>query len=311
MANSVSKTNIPAPAAETIPAKTTLGPKDNCREKREARKNMPRNRKLPELILAGVLLTILFLVMLYAQFISPWEPDQLTPSGKFSPPSTTHFLGTDHLSRDVLTRIGKGASVTLLVAVGTVAVGALGGLLLGATAGYFGGKIDWLISRLIDSLLALPAILMALLVMTVWGRGIPQLIVALGIAFTPSFARIVRSAFRVHRGRNFVKRLEVMGSPTWRILFLHITPLLREQYLNAIIIGSANAILAESGMSYIGFGVPQPHPSWGSMLSDARAHVFRAPWVAIWPGVAIVATVLAIFLLHRAGIFLRKEEDYE
>lgn len=291
-------------------AKTSLELQEHCREKRAARVGVPRQQKLPELILAALLLTAIVFVMLYAYFISPWEPDQLTPSGKFSPPSATHLLGTDHLSRDVLTRIGRGAAVTIQVACGTVILGAIGGLLLGAVAGYFGGWIDWLVSRLIDSLLAFPAILMALLIMTVWGRGIPQLIVALGIAFTPSFARIVRSAFRIHRGRNFVKRLEVMGCPTWRILFLHITPLLREQYLNAIIIGLANAILAESGMSYIGFGVPQPHPSWGSMLSDARAHVFRAPWMAIWPGVAIVATVLAIFLLHRAGIFQRREEDY-
>lgn len=283
---------------------------DLCREKRAARRDTLPGRKLPELILACLLLALLLLVMLYAHFLSPWEVDQLTPSGKFAPPSPAHPMGTDHLSRDMLTRVGQGASSTLLVALGTVILGAVGGLLLGAAAGYFGGWIDWLISRLIDSLLAFPAILMALLIMTVWGRGILQLIVALGIAFTPSFARIVRSAFRIHRGRNFVKRLEVMGCPTWRILFLHITPLLREQYLNAIIIGIANAILAESGMSYIGFGVPQPYPSWGSMLSDARAHIFRAPWVAVWPGAAIVATVLAIFLLRRGGIFSRRE-DYE
>lgn len=260
-----------------------------------------------ELILSLLLLGLIVGLMIYAAAFCPFASNELTTAGKLAPPSAEHPMGTDHLSRSILVRVGEGASGTLLVAFGTVLLGAFYGLILGALAGYFGGWADWLISRFTDSLLAFPGILMALLVITVLGRGIPQLIFALGLAFTPSYARLVRSAFRQYRGRNYIKRLEVMGTPPLRILFVHMLPLLRSQSLNALGIGLANAILAESSMSFLGFGIQPPRPSWGSMLAEAQPYIFQAPWLALFPGLAIVLTVFAIFLLARSGQQLLEE----
>lgn len=279
--------------------------------RRRSRAQSTRRRMRAEFICSCVLLSLILGLMAYAYLFSPWGVNELSEAGKLAPPSAAHPFGTDHLSRDILTRVGQGASGTLIVALGTVLVGAFLGLILGALAGYYGGWTDWLISRFTDSLLAFPGILMALLVITVLGRGLPQLILALGLAFTPSFARIVRSAFKEYRGRNFVKRLEVMGTPPWRILFVHIAPLLREQYLNALGIGLANAILAESSMSFLGFGVQAPRPSWGSMLADAQPYVFRAPSYALFPGLAIVLTVFSIFMFSRSGLKLSGGGEYE
>lgn len=273
---------------------------------------MTKHKKLSIDFILGVFFLLLIAgLMIYAYFFSPYDMNELNAAGKLAPPSLAHPFGTDHLSRDLLTRVGQGSAGSLIVAFGTVVLGATLGFFIGSAAGYFGGFIDWLLSRVIDSLLAFPALLMALLVVSVWDRGIPQLILALGLAFTPSFARIVRSVYQVQRQRDFVKRLEVMGAPPLRILFLHISPLLKEQYLNALAIGLANAILAESSMSFIGFGVQAPKPSWGGMLSDARAYVFQAPWVAIFPGLCIVLTVLAIFLIKRSGLFKYREDFYD
>lgn len=280
------------------------------RDKSEEKKHPPRRkragRRQSDWWCGFILLLMVAAACFYGFYLSPYEPGQLIPNGRLQPPSTAHLMGTDHLSRDLLTRVGQGTAATLIVAVGVnLFAGALG-LLLGALAGYFGGAADWLVLRLTDTLLAFPGILMALLLLTVMGRGLPQLILALGLAFTPSYARITRSAFRLYRGRDFVKRLEVMGAPPWRILFIHLAPLLREQYRDAVGIGLANAILAESGMSFLGFGTQEPWISWGVMLSEARAYLFRAPWQAIFPGLAIITTVFGIFLLARGRAPWRK-----
>lgn len=250
--------------------------------------------------MAWIILGLVCCMALYATFLSPWAVDDLTEGGRLSPPSETHWFGTDHLSRDVFTRVGAGTLGTLGVACGTVLIGATLGTLLGSISAYFGGWLDWILSRLTDALLAFPGILMALLIMTVFGRGLPQVTVALGIAFTPSFARVVRSAVAEIRGRNYIRRLEVMGAHPVRILRVHILPLLRSQLLDAMTLGMANAILAESSLSFIGFGVQPPQPSWGGMLSDAQAYWFNAPWLALFPGLTIVSVVLALFMLRNA-----------
>lgn len=277
---------------------------------------MPRKRINFEIIFALLILLGLIALAVYGFFLSPYGVNEITTGGKLQGPMPGHLAGTDHLNRDLFTRLGQAGFYSLSLAFGIVAIGALGGLILGATAGYFGGFIDWLLSRLIDSLLAFPGILMALLVITALGRSVASLIFSLGLAFIPSFARIVRSAFQAMRGQNFVKRLEIMDVPSWRIIFVHMTPLIKEEYLNAMVIGLANAILAESSLSFLGFGIQAPRPSWGSMLSDARAYIFQAPHYAIFPGIAIVLTVLAFHLLRRGlGVYyangLQQTKDCE
>lgn len=251
-------------------------------------------RFLPLLFLAG----ILFLV-LYAQFLSPYEGHELLEVGKLQPPSWAHPFGTDHLGRDLLTRCGAGAKGSLLAALGIVAVGASLGGLLGGLAGYHGGFVDACLSRVNESLLAFPGMLLALMLVTVMGRGMPSLILALGLAFTPSYARLARGECLRLRQRPFILRMEVMGAHPIRIMGVHLLPLLKAQWLNAVGIGLANAMLAESGMSFLGFGIHEPAPSWGALMAEAQAYFLRAPWMALFPGLCIVLTVFAIFGLHQ------------
>ena len=255
----------------------------------------PRSRHLALLIFA-----LLGLLMVYAFFLSPYGVNELTAAGKLQPPSWAHPMGTDHLARDLLTRIGQGAGWSLVLALGIIGVGASLGLVIGGPAAYFGGPVDWVLSRLTDTLLAFPGILMALMLMTVWGRGPVTLILALGLAFVPSFARIARAGLQKLRGENFIKRLEIMDAPAGRIIFVHMLPLIRDQYLNAIMLGLANALLAESGLSFLGFGLQPPTPSWGSILAESQAYIFQAPWYALFPGSALVLTVFAIYLYGRS-----------
>lgn len=263
---------------------------------------MPKKSLSAELIIALLLLSIIFVLMAYALFLSPYDIAEITDAGKLQAPSLAHPMGTDHLSRDLLVRVGYGGIYSILIALGIVSIGAGCGLLLGSLAAYFGGWTDWLISRFTDTLLAFPGMMMALLLITILGRGSGTLILALGIAFIPSFARVARSGMRELKQRNFVKRLEVMDASPARIIFLHMLPLLKDQFLDALVIGLANAILAESALSFLGFGIQAPKPSWGNLMSDAKAYLLKAPGYALFPGLAIVITVFALYLL-RKGLF--------
>lgn len=253
-----------------------------------------------ELIIALLLLAIVFSLAIYAALFSPYEMAEITKGGKLQAPSLEHPMGTDQLSRDILVRVGYGGIYSILIALGIVAIGAGGGLLLGSLAAYFGGWTDWLVSRLTDTLLAFPGMMMALLLITILGRGSGTLILALGLAFIPSFSRVVRSGMRELKQRNFVKRLEVMDASPARIIFIHMLPLLKEQLLDALVIGMANAILAESALSFLGFGIQAPKPSWGNLMSDAKAYLLKAPGYAIFPGLAIVITVFGLYLLRKS-----------
>lgn len=250
--------------------------------------------------LALLIFLLLLAMTVYALWFSPYAVNSIGTGVKLSPPSLAHPLGVDHLGRDLLTRLGQGSLWTFSVSLGIVAVGGTLGLLLGACAAYYGGFADWLISRLQDTLLAFPGILLALLTLTVFGRGYLPLVLSLGLAFTPSFTRIARQGIRREKGKAFILRMEVMDAPRWRILLVHLLPLLRYDYRNALGIGLANAILAESSLSFLGFGAEPPRPSWGSMLAEAQPYIFRAPFYALFPGLAIVLTGLGISLFFRS-----------
>lgn len=286
---------------------SSLPPKQPCsagrskptslRSRRSGRSKLTSLRSRRAALLIFVLLG---LVMIYGFCLSPYGVNELTEGGKLQPPSWAHPMGTDHLARDLLTRVGQGAGWSLLLALGIIAVGASLGLVIGGPAAYFGGPVDWALSRLTDTLLAFPGILMALMLMTVLGRGVASLVFSLGLAFVPSFARIARAGLQKVRGENYIKRLEIMDAPAGRIIFVHMLPLIRDQYLNALMLGLANALLAESGLSFLGFGLQPPTPSWGSILAESHAYIFQAPWYAIFPGFALVLTVFAIYLFGRS-----------
>jgi peptide/nickel transport system permease protein len=243
------------------------------------------------------------LMVLVGLIRTPFDPNAMESSRRFAPPGFPHFLGTDNFGRDSFSRIMLGARFTLIVALGTVTIGTAFGLLLGMPAGYFGGFIDEAIMRLIDALTSFPGILLALVMVTVMDRGSYTIIIALGILFIPSYTRIARNGTLQFKDSEFVKSAQAFGAGPLRIMFAHILPNIYPQLLSAIVVGLSNAILAESGMSYLGLGIQPPAPSWGRMLSEAQVFLFNDPWMAVAPGLAIMTAVLGFNYL---GEGLRK-----
>lgn len=258
--------------------------------------------------LGVLLLCLVLLSYLGSLFFSPYDPSALDADARFLAPSLRHWFGTDNYGRDLFTRAFRAGGTSLVIALGTILIGSLGGLVIGGLAGYFGGLIDWLLMRLNDSLMAFPSMLLALLFVAVFGGGVPQLILAMGVLFVPSFARVVRSAFQQASNRDYVKRLRIMGARPLYIMWRHILPSTVGQMVSAMTIGFANAILTETSLSFLGLGIPPTEPSWGRMLYEAQAYLFAAPWYALFPGLLIVQTVLGAYFLG-SGLRLRYRED--
>lgn len=239
---------------------------------------------------------VIFLALV-SLFYTPYNPYTMDTQQRLIEPSLTHILGTDNFGRDIFSRVITGARFTLLVAICTVSIGALIGTVLGLIAGYSGGIIDEIIMRLIDAINSFPAILLALVMVTVMNQGKYTIIIALSIIFIPSFTRIVRSGTLQYKNADFVKLVQMLGASKIRILFVHILPNLFPTLISAIVIGLSNAILAESGLSYLGLGIQPPIPSWGRMLYEAQTYLFYAPINAISSGLFIMITVLGFNFL--------------
>ena len=249
-------------------------------------------------VLIGALLVLFFI--LFALLGQVWTPYQVTKmdAGSISQaPSLSHWMGTDNFGRDVLSRVMNGAGITILVALLTVLIGGLVGTAVGALTGYFGGILDDLIMRLNDMLLSFPSVLLALLLISFLGPGTLNVVLALGILFIPSFARMVRGEVIRYRDRDFVKNARLQGVSSLRIIFIHILPNCRISILTAAAIGFNNAVLAEASMSYLGLGVQPPTPSLGRMLFEAQNYLLNCPWYAIFPGVTIILMILGAALL--------------
>ena len=244
-------------------------------------------------ILAG---TILFLIIA-GLFWLPYDPDAMNGDLKHAGLSLAHPFGCDNFGRDIFTRVMVGARTTLIIALSTVAIGAFLGTVIGAITGYFGGWIDEILMRIIDALYAFPSILLALVVVSLLGPGKYQVVAALGIAFVPSFARVVRAEFLKHRELDYVKNARIMGCSHIRILFVHILPNILPIFVPTLMIGFNNAVLAEAGMSYLGIGVQPPDASLGRMLSESQTYLLSQPTYALFPGLTIVLLVLGFSLL--------------
>ena len=246
----------------------------------------------PYFLAGAVLIALLALAILVSVFYTPYDPNAIVPAARFQPPSPRHLFGTDHFGRDIFSRVLVGMRFTFFVALGTVLGSALVGAAAGVAAGYFGGAFDLVVMRLNDALTAFPGILLALVLVTVLGQGRYTIVLALGIIFTPSFSRVVRGETLRLREQEFVRSAVVFGASPLRVMLLHIFPSVWPTLLSAMTIGFSNAVLAESGMSYLGFGIQPPDPSLGRMLSEAQSYLFTAPWYAVFPGLAILAAVL-------------------
>ena len=244
---------------------------------------------------AGLVLTCaLAALILLGFFWTPYDPNAMAAGPKFGGPSPAHWMGTDNFGRDILSRVLKGAAATASNA------------LAGALTGCFGGPVDELLMRLNDALTAFPNILLALVVISLLEPGKKiNVILALGLVFIPSFARVTRTAFASLRDVNYIKSARLMGASNPRILAIHMLPNTAPVLLPALTIGFNNAVLAEASMSFLGIGVTPPDASLGYMLSEAQGMLFAAPWYAAGTGLVIVLMVFSVGLL---GEGLRRQD---
>ena len=245
----------------------------------------------------GLISGFMLCVILLGYFWTPYDPTAMDSKAKFCAPCLTHLLGTDNFGRDIFSRVVDGAGTSFFIALCVVAIGCLAGILIGSLCGYYGGLPDLILTRLCDSITAFPAFLLALVIVTVAGPGTRNIIIALGILFIPSFARIVRSEFARCRELNYIKSAKLMGAGGLRIMFRHILPNTFPVLLSAVTIGFNNAVLSEASMSFLGIGIQPPYASLGSMLSDSQSFLHSAPWYALGTGGAIVLLILGFSLL--------------
>ena len=268
------------------------------RTKRVKVQSVNRSKKKNyNLIVGGSITGVILLMILIGVFYTPYDPNVMDASAKFAGISMKHLMGCDNFGRDVFSRVLEGSRTTLIAAQGTVFIGTFFGVIIGALTGYYGGVVDEVLMRINDAIFAFPSILLALVFISIFGSGKYHVIIALGIAFIPSFARIVRSEFIKCKNMDYVKSAKLQGAGDFRIMFVHILPNTLTVLLSAIMIGFNNAVLAEAGMSFLGIGVQPPDASLGRMLSEAQSYLFRAPSYALFPGVIIILMVLGFSLL--------------
>lgn len=246
----------------------------------------------------GLILTLTMVgIIIFGFFGTPYDPEAMTGSLKLSAPAFSHVFGCDQFGRDVFSRVLSGAGSTLVIGIGTILIGGSIGVLFGAVTGYFGGWADEAIMRVNDALAAFPSVLLALVIISVAGSGTYRVMLALGIAFIPSFARVVRGEFMRLREADYVISARLIGVSVPRIMFVHILPNILPALLSSLTIGFNNAVLAEAGLSYLGIGVQPPDASLGRMLSESQTYFASAPWCAVFPGIFLVLLVLGVGML--------------
>ncbi len=255
---------------------------------------LKRNRRVK---IALVILLIIITSAIFAPYISPYDPMAMDLSASLEGPSRAHWLGTDKMGRDILSRIIYGSRVSLLVGVVAVGISGVIGVLLGSLAGYFGKWVDGLIMRIVDILLAFPSILLAISLVAVLGASIFNVMLAIGVVSWVSYARLIRGEFLSLKNKEFVSAVEALGAKTPKIIFKHMLPNAIAPVIVMATLGMAGAIITESSLSFLGLGVQPPTPSWGQMLSKGRTIIRQAWWVSTFPGVAIMITVLSFNIL--------------
>jgi peptide/nickel transport system permease protein len=255
----------------------------------------------------GFIILVMVIAALFAEAIAPYDPFEINQRLQFNPPSVQHWFGTDEFGRDLFTRIVYGARVALLIGLTAAFVGATGGAILGVVSAYLGGKVDLFLQRLIDVMLAFPLLILALAIVAVLGRSIPNVVLAIAIPIIPRTARIVRSNALSIKENMYVEAARAVGSSHPRVMLRHIIPNVMAPYLIMLTAQFGNAILVEASLSFLGLGTAEPTPSWGLMLSgSALSYAERAAWVAVFPGIAIS---LAVFGFNLFGDSIRDALD--
>jgi peptide/nickel transport system permease protein len=251
----------------------------------------------PRVRVAGTAIVLLFIIAAGAQWIAPYDPLHQYAGQVLKPPSAQYWLGTDNFGRDMFSRIIWGTSISLQVAGISIAFAGTVGTLLGLVAGYFGGVPDNIIMRFIDIMLSFPTVVLALSIVAFLGNSIPILILTIGIAYTPTFARLVHGAVLSIKQNEYIEAERVVGASNFRIIRTAILPNIMAPIIVQCSLAAGFAILVESGLSFLGLGVAPPTPSWGQMVSNARAYMGQVPLLVVWPSIAVAVTVLAFNML--------------
>ncbi len=244
-----------------------------------------------------ILLVLLILAAIFAPQITRFDPVLLAPRDRLQPPSLEYWFGTDMFGRDIFTRVVFGTRISLLVGVVSVVIATLLGVSMGLIAGYFGGLADALVMRAVDVMLAFPGILLALVIVAVLGPDLLNAMIAVGISAAPTYARVTRGAVLQIKSSLFIEAATVIGASTWRIMLRHLLPNILGPIVVVVTLGVAGAIIAGASLSFLGLGARPPTPEWGLMLSEGRNFLRQAWWISTFPGLAIMATVLAINLV--------------
>ena len=254
--------------------------------------------KRNKLALFGLFLVVaLILIAVFAKFIAPYDPIQIYLKESLRPPSLAHLMGTDVLGRDIFSRIIYGARASLVIGVVATSISLVIGVLVGAIAGFYGGWLDSILMRVTDIFFAFPFFLLAIAIMTFLGPSFINIFIALGIVGWTNYARLVRGQVMSVKESDYVEAAHAVGAKNVRIIWKHVMPNTLAPIIVYTTMNIGGVILAEAGLSFLGIGVQPPSPSWGLMLSEASNFIFNAPWMVIWPGVAIFLTVLGYNLL--------------
>ena len=254
------------------------------------------------LAFAGTVLLVIFaLCAVFAPVLAPRDPARIDLEARLADPSATHWFGTDELGRDILSRTIYGARISMVVAVSVVGLSLSAGLVMGCLAGFYGGWADTAINiYLTNAFLALPGILLAIAFVAFLGPGLGNLILALAISGWVGYARLVRAQVMAVKQREFVEAARALGASDLRVICRHILPNILQPLIVQAAIGMAGAVLAEATLSFLGLGIPAPAASWGSMLNDARSHLFDSPHLLFFPAMAVMGCVLAFNFLGDA-----------
>jgi peptide/nickel transport system permease protein len=246
----------------------------------------------------GLAVIALFIAgAVFAPLVSPYDPVAQSWTAVRKPPSEAHWFGTDEVGRDILTRVIFGARASLMAGLISVSIALAIGVPFGLIAGYVGGFVDGLIGRVTDAMLACPFLILAIALAAIRSPSLGNAMIAIGIATTPIFVRLTRGQVMAVKVEDYVEAARAVGNPHWRIACVHILPNILPALLVQATLSIATAIIAEAALSFLGLGQQPPSPSWGSMLNSAQRFLSTAPWMAIWPGLAIFATVLSFNLL--------------
>ena len=252
-------------------------------------------REKPLGIAGGIVILILILLAIFADVLAPYPYGKVFLIDRLQGPSARYLLGTDQLGRDFLSRLIYGARLSIVVGLAATALNVVVAVLIGGISGFFGGKLDLAVQRFVDAWMAFPGLLLLLTIMSIVGRGLPQIIVVLGVTGGVVGSRVVRSAVIGVIENVYFQAAEAIGSPKWRTLIRHVLPNIAPVVIIIFSINIGGVIISEASLSFLGFGLPAQIPSWGGMLSrEGRVYMEQAPWLALWPGLCLTITVYSL-----------------